>query len=348
MRYLFAYDPNKAWLYHSLKTTLVTLAAIFIAILEMNLSAIWCILPSFLIMLLLNTQLPFRQRIQQMLLLWGICCIVVVLMMLVHAYYWLSIGMFVVIALITSLMIQAKPDTMKAALLAAIIALLAIRFKIDFTEIKSCGLNLLLSLGLLIVANVVFFPNRLPRQMNAGLWSGIRILGQYYYFLITDATVGNHDSARRSELQQQSLTVLDYLTKLSDTYQKVYPKTQYVDIVNLLQELNYLAIGVEAALSRLTIRAYLNGPLEELQNYSSICRELFIDMRKRNYSRLTALSEAQCELLRAIHVGKETVKQHMSPLKHDYQQWYQVAFCIEFFNEKMTQYISILQEHCNE
>lgn len=347
IRYLFSYDPSKTWLYHSIKTMLVTVLAIIIAMTEMTINSVWIILPSFLVMLLLNVHLSFRQRMRQVVLMWLACVLAVLLMMVAHPHEWLRVVVFLAIALAASFSINKGPDVLKIGVLATILALLAMRFQVSFASVKIVGFNFSLSLILLLVTNYFIFPNKLPSQIRSSLIAGFRILGQYYCFLLSDATVGNHDSLRRSQLQQQALAVLEYLKKITEAYQKVQPKSQFVATTKALQKLIYLAVGVEAAISRLTVRAYFNGPLSELQQYSGAYRSLFIAARKKNYTALEILSGEQEILLTSIANQNKNLQGQLSALSHDYQQWYQVAFCMARFNAGLQSYICILQEHCD-
>lgn len=347
LRYLFSYDPSKTWLLHSIKTMLVSALAITIAMIEMSIHAVWIILPCFLIMLLLNVQLPFRQRIYQLITMWAICFGVVLLMMLAHHHEWLRVILFLVIALVACFSANYGPDKIKLGVLASIFALLAMRFQVNGDDIKIISVNYCLGFVILLITNTLIFPNKLPSQIRSSLLASFRILGQYYYFLLSDATVGNHDTFRRSELQQQTLLVLESLKKITQAYQKVNPSTQYVAMTMALQQLIYLAIGVEAAISRLTVRAYFNGPLSELQNYGTLYRKIFIAARQRDYSVLQHLPEAQKKLLSTISAQKENLNGRLSTLSHDYQQWFQVAFCIESFNHQLEQYVTILKDHCD-
>lgn len=347
IRYLFSYDPSKTWLYHSIKSMFVTVLAICIAMIEMTIHSVWIILPCFLVMLMLNVQLPFRQRMRQVVLMWLACVVPVLIMLLANQHESIRIVIFLAIALAASFAVSKAPDVLKIGILATIFALLGMRFQVSFVNIKIISVNFSLSLLLLFVTNYFIFPNKLPSQIRSSLTAGFRMLGQYYGFLLSDAAVGNHDSLRRSQLQQQAVAVLEYLKKITAAYQQVHPKSPFVATTKTLQQLIYNAVSVEAAISRLTVRAYFNGPLSELQHYNDVYRTLFISARKKDYTAIKHLAGEHKKLLLAISSQNKNLQGRVSSLSHDYQQWYQVAFCMGRFDVELQHYIDILQEHCD-
>ncbi len=331
--YLFRFDPSNTWFRHSIKILLATLLATIVAFFHLQLLDIWFILTTFLIMLMANVSLPLKTRIKMLIQQWFIALVCVMLMLLLAKWWWIKTLTFLVIVFFSTLLIAYKPNKTPLAMIAIIFALLAMVKATDLSTLPTIVVYFIYVLAICLLVTFFIWPERLAKQIENNTQTGIILLGRYLCYVIGDAALGNQIQRERSLLQQSMLNSEKILADLIRSYHASEQTTQLSAVSSNFKQLCYAAIALESSIQNLASRAYLRGPMRELQSYMLVYKQFFLHAPANRESLFIQLAREQKNLEQAITVQQALIFRTTPHIYLDFSHWNQVAFYFAHLNQ---------------
>ena len=331
--YLFRFDPSNTWFRHSIKILLATLLATIIAFFHLQMLDIWLILTTFLIMLMANVSLPLKARIKMLVQQWFIALVCVMLMLLLAKWLWLKTLAFLMIVFFSTLLIAYKPSKTPLAMIAIIFALLAMVKATDLSTLPTIVVYFIYVLGICLLITIFIWPERLAKQIENNTKTGVILLGRYLCYVIGDAALGNQIQHERNSLQKAMLNNENIVATLIKSYDASKQKTPLSPLSCHFKQLCYAAIALESSMQNLASRAYLRGPMRELQSYMLVYRQFFLKAPANRESIFSQLAHEQEKLDQAIAVQQALILKTTPHIYLDFSHWNQVAFYFSHLNQ---------------
>lgn len=343
-QFLFAYDPYKNRLKHSVKTVIAVLLALGVVLYERQLAAVWVVIPTLFCMMKSEVEIALRQRVTDLCVKWFIAFVVTLVMMLLNQHVWQMIGFFILLSLFGSYLSNFSQMVKQSVIITLLTALLAIRFHLGLADISLVAINYGLSLLILLVVTLVIWPNRLATQLTNAVPITMRSILHYYAVVINDAIMGNTSRHHQNKKLQIAMKLVNKIETIEQQFCDVFKNTRYQQTVILLRQCLYDVVSVEASLAHLTSRANMMGPYQTLQQYTNQLRVLYLNETIFTISDIQPLQKTTEQLQNDIVHTQEQIRESVSALKHDYQHWRQVAYFIDKFNQSLFQIASELNQ----
>lgn len=338
-KYLYDFDPVHSWFYHCIKVIVAAICAMTLTLYEHQNIAVWIIIPTVLMSLMVDVESSLKSRAITMLNMWWLSLACVSLIMLMVDIPWLRIVTFLLLALGLTTLANFKPRWMKTVVLSLLFMLIELRFKFGTAALPMTLLNFAISLVITSTFVLLIFPNRLLNQCQKLEQVTYEMVVRYYIFSLENIAVGQYSVKRWYELQCKAHNALIAYEEVIDNYAKQKNADAQYQRFHQLQQMFENMMKLHNLAQSLTVKAYFSGPLKALADYGVMVRTTGRHFLKHEQASTTELEQAMLALKRDIAEKSETLKANISTVSHDFKYWNLVYYTIESINSSLLLFL---------
>lgn len=340
---IIPYDPAQTWLRQSFKGWLAIMIAIGISLFQQTRLDIAMIIAVLLMMISTDVQLPLKTRIFRLSLMWLVSLVSFLLLLSVHPYRLLATVLFVAIVGAMTYLSKRYAHFARSVSLVSVMAVYCYVWPLSFTDWRLAIEIYLIAFAITLAVSIFVFPDRLPNQLQRHLRAGINATGRYVCYLLADAALGNHSSARRMTLRHTLLQLQQSIHAIAMSYQTAYPKAIKEKAQHLaFEHLCSAAISLDASLRNMPQRVYLYGPSALLLK---IMRHYKIQFKQLVTSQVCVQPSAELlhKFSTAINEQLALIRQTAPQVLNDFKSWYLVLHQLRALDESIATIITSCQ-----